>query len=131
MGARYRDLKEENREMRAAVEGFVARVSVRAGDMVVFRVDPKSIGTPFGVGWGCMDNISKMLSQMAGGAVRVMAVTDRNPFAVDQLDKFGRAKLRALLDQLDKLAEEKDRRSGQGAEKLGESSIPRAIATPR
>jgi hypothetical protein len=124
MGARYRDLKNENREMRAAVEGFVSKVSLKPGDMVVFKVDPKSIGTSFGVGWGCMDNISAMMSQMAGGAVRVIATTDRNPFDVSQLDKFGRAKLRALLDQLDALAR-------QANPTGSESSIPRGIATPR
>jgi hypothetical protein len=91
------------------------------GDMVVFKVDPKSIGTSFGVGWGCMDLISRMMSQLAGGAVRCIATTDRQPFAVDQLDKFGRAKLRGLLDQLDALAAQTDK----------EKNIPKAIATPR
>jgi hypothetical protein len=121
MGARYKELKNENSDLRAALEGFVTRVRVSPGDMVVFKVDPKSIGVPFGVGWGCMDLISRMMSQLAGGAVRCIATTDRQPFAVDQLDKFGRAKLRALLDQLDALADK--------AEK--ENTIPRAVATPR
>lgn len=120
---RYKDLKDENFELKRAMEGFVARVGVSPGDMVVFRVDPKYIGCTFGVGWACMDNISKMMSQLAGGAVRCIATTDRNPFDVSQLDRFGRAKLRALLDQLDALAVKNLEHS--------EATLPRGIATPR
>lgn len=121
MGARYKELKQENRDLRAALEGFVERIKLEPGEMVVFRVDPKSIGTTLGVGWGCMDTLSKIMSQMAGGAVRCIATTDRNPFAVEQLDRFGRAKLRGLLDQLDLAAKPEFR----------EWTIPRAVATPR
>lgn len=119
MGAKYKQLKEENNELRHLMEGFAAKIKLEPGSLVVFTTD--RIGAGFGYGWGAMDNMSKFMSQLAGGPVRCMATTDKNPFAVDQLDNVGRAKLRALLDQLDQLALPSQK----------ESVMPKGIATPR
>ena len=121
MGAKYSELKTQNAELRSLMEGFAAKMKLEPGSLVVFTVAQKFIGVGFGLGWSAMDNMSKFMSQLAGGPVRCMATTDKNPFAVDQLDNVGRAKLRALLDQLDQLALPSQK----------EAMYPKAIATPR
>lgn len=113
MGKRYQELKKENAELRQALAAKFVKHSIRKGDLIVFladqnakpgqrgnRYDTSTIGMNFGVGWGAMENIRRLLTELAGGPVGVMA-SSRQEIDVFNLSRDERARFKATIEAID------------------------------
>lgn len=113
MGLRYQELKAENAELRQALKAKFVTHAIRPGDLVVFvadqnaepgkrgtRYDKSTIGMSFGVGWGCMERLRRILTELAGGVVGVMA-SSKQDIDVYNLSHDERVRLKATIDAIE------------------------------
>lgn len=114
MGKRYSDLKRENEELRQALKAKFVKHSIRTGDLVVFLADQNpspgqrgtryqksTLGMSFGTGYAAMENLRRMLVDLAGGPVGVLA-SSQEEINCWILNRDERARLRATLDAVDR-----------------------------
>lgn len=114
MGSRYQDLKQENEELRQALKAKFVAHRITPGTLVVLkanqnpdtwrrgtRYQKSTIGASFGVGYGCMENLRRLFSDLAGGPVGILA-SSQEEIDAWLLNKDERARLRATLDAIDK-----------------------------
>lgn len=113
MGQRYKDLKQENEDLRQALAAKFVKHSIRPGDLICFmanqnpnpkhatRYQKSTIGLNFGQGYGCIENIRRMLCDLAGGPVAVMA-SSREEIDVFNLNRDERARLKATIEAIER-----------------------------
>jgi hypothetical protein len=113
MGQRFQDLKQENAELEQALKAKFNKLSIRQGDLVVFKADQNpnpgargtryqksTIGMSFGLGYGCMERLRRLFTDLAGGSVAVL-VSSQEEISTWLLNRDERARLRATLDAID------------------------------
>lgn len=114
MGQRFRDLKQENAELRQALKAKFVVHSIRAGDLICIladqnpdpgkrgtRFEKSTLGMSFGLGYACMENLRRLMTDLAGGPVGVMA-SSREQIDVYNLNRDERARLKATIEAIDK-----------------------------
>jgi hypothetical protein len=114
MGKRYATLKQENEELRQALAAKFVAHRITPGTLVVLKADQNkapglrgsryqksTIGMSFGVGYGCMENLRRLFTELAGGPVGILA-SSQEEIDAWLLNKDERARLRATLDAIDK-----------------------------
>jgi hypothetical protein len=114
VGKRYQDLKRENEELRQALAAKFVAHRIQPGTLVVIKADANpapgrranrymksTIGTSFGLGYGAMDNIRRLLVELAGGPVGILA-SSQEEIDCWLLNYDERARLRATLDAIDR-----------------------------
>jgi hypothetical protein len=113
MGSRYQDLKQENECLRQALKAKFVAHRIQAGTLVVFKADQNAapgcrgtryqkstIGMSFGVGYGAIENLRRMFTDLAGGPVGIL-VSSQEEINTWMLNRDERARLRATLDAID------------------------------
>ncbi len=112
MGRRYQDLKQENEELRQALKAKFVAHRIEPGTLVVLkanqggggrgtRYQKSTIGSSFGVGYGCMENLRRLFTELAQGPVGILA-SSQEEIDAWMLNRDERARLRATLDAIDR-----------------------------
>lgn len=114
MGNRYQDIKRENEELRQALAAKFVAHRITPGTLVVLKADQNAkpgqrgnryqkstIGMSFGVGYGCMENLRRLFTELAGGPVGILA-SSQEEIDAWLLNVDERARLRATLDAIDR-----------------------------